>query len=292
MDKELALTHPSQIAISDRVKFTYQKQERTGYVAKKGRSHATIVCDDMREFRVPYQHLAKIPGAVNQHVQTANDRRRAQFNAGDRVSFAFRGTVLHGVLVRLNPTRTHVLGDDDKEYQVPYGRLRSLGTNHSSTAATRNEAELDAVARLARELMAKHQLSQWSFQFDNATKRVGCCHYATRLLSLSYEFAKRAPDEEIRETILHEIAHALVGKTHGHDDVWRARALEIGCSGRRCHDLQFTPPRYIVKCEQHCWVVTAERRRRGVVCKRCRGKVLYLTYTEERWHSERSQSAK
>lgn len=78
-----------------------------------------------------------------------------------------------------------MLCDDGKEYQVPYGKLNSLGMNHSPTTTTRNEAELDAIARLARELMVKHQLSQWSFQFDNGTKRVGCCHYATQLLSLS-----------------------------------------------------------------------------------------------------------
>ncbi len=60
-------------------------------------------------------------------------------------------------------------------------------------------------------------------------------------------------DEEVKDTILHEIAHALVGKAHHHDDVWRAKALEIGCSGRRCHDLQFTPPRYLVTCERGCW---------------------------------------
>jgi hypothetical protein len=27
---------------------------------------------------------------------------------------------LHGVIVRLNQTQTHVLGDNGKEYQVPY----------------------------------------------------------------------------------------------------------------------------------------------------------------------------
>jgi predicted SprT family Zn-dependent metalloprotease len=287
MDNAIAITDPSQLRISDRVTFSHQNREWTGHVAKKGRTHATVVCNDAREFRVPYQRLSKIPGAANQHVQTANERQRARFNAGDKVSFVLRGTVLHGAIVRLNPTRAHVVCDDGKEYQVPYGMLNHRGVNPTPVGLTRSEAELDSVARLARELMAKHQLSQWSFQFDNSTKRVGCCHYATQLLSLSHEFAKRASDEEIRETILHEIAHALVGKEHGHDDVWRAKAVELGCSGRRCHDLQFTPPRYIVKCERSCWVTTAERRRRGAVCTRCRGNVLYLTYTEERWASER-----
>ncbi len=35
-------------------------------------------------------------------------------------------------------------------------------------------------------------------------------------------------------TILHEIAHALVGPGHGHDSVWRTQALKIGCTGSRC----------------------------------------------------------
>lgn len=41
----------------------------------------------------------------------------------------------------------------------------------------------------------------------------------------------------IRDTWLHEIAHALVGPDHGHDEVWRTKALAIGCDGKRTDDL-------------------------------------------------------
>jgi hypothetical protein len=41
-------------------------------------------------------------------------------------------------------------------------------------------------------------------------------------------------EREVRDTILHEIAHALVGPSHGHDAVWRRQALAIGSSGQRC----------------------------------------------------------
>ena len=92
-----------------------------------------------------------------------------------------------------------------------------------------------------------------------------------------------APDADIDDTLLHEIAHALVGKAHGHDQVWQAKAVALGCSGRRCHDVQFTPPRYIVTCANACWVTTAERRQRGAVCRTCHGPVRYTTYTEHRW---------
>lgn len=80
-------------------------------------------------------------------------------------------------------------------------------------------------------------------------------------------------------------------KAYHYDAVWRAKALKIGSSGRRCHDLQFTSPRYIVTCERYCWVATAERRKRGVICKRCQGQVVYNTYTKERWNNLNTTSS-
>ncbi len=114
---------PGQLRVADRVQFSYHGQHWTGTVAKKGRTQAHIVCDNQREFRVPYGQLAKIAGAASHHVHTAEEHRRLQFNPGDKVSFTVRGTLLHGTLVRLNPTRGHVAADDGREYRVPYTLL-------------------------------------------------------------------------------------------------------------------------------------------------------------------------
>lgn len=32
-----------------------------------------------------------------------------------------------------------------------------------------------------------------------------------------------------KQVLLHEIAHALLGPDHGHDQVWKDKALQIGC---------------------------------------------------------------
>lgn len=37
----------------------------------------------------------------------------------------------------------------------------------------------------------------------------------------------------IENTILHEIAHAIVGASHHHDKVWKDCAQRIGCDGSR-----------------------------------------------------------
>ena len=279
----------SQWTIGDIVTFSHRERTWTGIIVKTGRTYVDVLCDEERRFRVPYALLTRAH-AVALPKPRQHEHHRALVHAGDRVQFAFRNTQLEGVVARLNPQRAHVIVDDGREYRVSYGLLQQIEQAKVATT-TRSAAEIEAIAGLARAFLAQHSLSQWSFQFDNGRKRAGCCQYRTQIISLSYEFTKHAPEEEIRDTILHEIAHALVGKSHNHDEVWRAKALEIGCSGRRCHDLQFSTPRYIMKCERGCWVATAERRKRGIICKRCQGQIVYLTYTEERWHQERNRVA-
>jgi predicted SprT family Zn-dependent metalloprotease len=288
MKKELPITHSAQVGVSDYVKFYHQNREYFGHVCKKGRKYAYIVCNDTNEFRVRFQKLYKIPGATKRQVLSSTDKLRLQFHVNDKVSFDFKGQELSGIITRLNPKRANILCDDEKEYQVPYELLTRLLSNHNThgTGETRYKKELAAIAQLAQELLLQHHLGDWSFQFDHATKRAGCCKYDHHLISMAYDYAKHASIVDIREAILHEIAHALVGKEHHHDPVWKAKALKIGCSGNRCHDIRFTPPRYILKCENNCWIATAERRIRGRICGQCNGKLVYITYTEERWTQE------
>lgn len=74
----------------------------------------------------------------------------------------------------------------------------------------------------------------WMFDFDNAKKRVGCCKHGKKLITISRHLADQLSESEIRDVLLHEIAHALVGVSHGHNQVWKRKALEIGCNAQRC----------------------------------------------------------
>lgn len=90
-------------------------------------------------------------------------------------------------------------------------------------------------ATLARTLMNDHGLGHWTFQFDRAKRRFGQCRYGTNTISLSAPLVTLNDEAQVHNTILHEIAHALVGPGHGHDYVWRAKARAIGCDGLRCY---------------------------------------------------------
>jgi len=96
--------------------------------------------------------------------------------------------------------------------------------------------ELNKARALATQLMREHGLGHWVFAFDRAKARAGACRPGRLMISLSAPLTLLHEEDDVRDTILHEIAHALVGPHHHHDQVWRAKALELGCSGRRCVD--------------------------------------------------------
>ena len=135
---------------------------------------------------------------------------------------------------------------------------------------------LHRIAMRARTLLGRHRLDGWSFTFDHAKRRGGACHYGRKEISLALGFAEAASDAEVEDTILHEIAHALVGRRHQHDAVWQAKAREIGCSARRCHDVTFSEPTLIARCVNGCFAVGRHRSRRNMRCRRCGGAVSYV----------------
>lgn len=134
--------------------------------------------------------------------------------------------------------------------------------------------DLDAAADLATELMTRHGPAGWSFRFDRARVRAGACHHNTRTISLSPWITAAHDEAQVRDTLLHEIAHALVGPRHGHDAVWQARAREIGASGERCYqggDEPVVPGRWQGRCAAGHVVHRHRRPTRVLVCTRCRG---------------------
>lgn len=110
------------------------------------------------------------------------------------------------------------------------------GVQNPGRPATLEAVHLPDVLALARSLMATHGLEDWELDLDRARRRAGQTDHARRRITLSRHLMRLYDEAEVRETILHEIAHARVGASHGHDAVWRAEARRIGSTGRRLVD--------------------------------------------------------
>lgn len=93
---------------------------------------------------------------------------------------------------------------------------------------------------LALTLMEKHGLiaEGWTFKLNGRPyKRLGCCWQHRKVIELSSKWVNTPeyPDEELKDTILHEIAHALT-PGWGHSLVWQHTACNIGCKPKRFYE--------------------------------------------------------
>lgn len=100
---------------------------------------------------------------------------------------------------------------------------------------------LQQAKKLAIELMDEHGLLDkgWSFEYDNAKRRFGVCSYRTKTIGLSIPLVAANEEDRVKDTILHEIAHALTpGAKHG--PAWKAKCIEIGAKPERCYTQEDT----------------------------------------------------
>lgn len=134
---------------------------------------------------------------------------------------------------------------------------------------------------MAFELMSQHGLSDWHFRFDHARRRFGCCRYRQKLITLSRPLVLLNQENQVRDTILHEIAHALT-PDDGHGVRWRAKCVEIGADPARCFDDEAVrsparpPARYRLGCKRCDWWIDRRRvTRNRYICRRCRSPLVY-----------------
>ena len=93
---------------------------------------------------------------------------------------------------------------------------------------------------LLNQSLQQHGLSNWTGGLDNARRRFGMCNFSKKHISLSRPLCELNDAAEVRDTVLHEIAHALAwerhGKNCGHDKRWKAICVEIGARPQACYD--------------------------------------------------------
>jgi predicted SprT family Zn-dependent metalloprotease len=131
--------------------------------------------------------------------------------------------------------------------------------------------------QMALELMEHFGLFEagWRFRWGSGKRQLGSVRVTRRrhptssriiehkTLTLSRHLVSLNTTQEVRDTILHEIAHALAGVEHGHDAVWKAVCLKIGAKPQRLADesVRIVSPAWEILCPS-CRKVVAQRHRR------------------------------
>lgn len=136
------------------------------------------------------------------------------------------------------------------------------------------------VAKLAIELMDMHGLLKkgWKFGFDSAKVRFGSCDFDNKTISLSYSICLCNVEDNvdaIKDTIIHEIAHALANIRYGsvrHCKKWKKLFISIGGNGKATYDSDdINEPRhnYIYECPSCHGKIYRYNRIHGVACTDC-----------------------
>lgn len=121
------------------------------------------------------------------------------------------------------------------------------------------------ILTLGQDILKQYGLDikGWKITFDTAKKRGGACHYRTKTISLSKAIMATATDAEIRETILHETAHALT-PGHSHDHVWKSMLISMGGTGARTHNMEVPKGRYEMYCSRCESVIGYRHQKQGM----------------------------
>ena len=146
--------------------------------------------------------------------------------------------------------------------------------------------KLVVIRQEAHGLLHKYGLLEkgWKFEFSSTQQIIGDCDHRTKTIRFSTHYMQ-SDRKQITDTLLHEIAHALVPSKHGHDATWKAMAMRVGADPFSYPDevtaktqLKSTAkPNYRIKCKNpDCgWTTTRFRLKRsllaGARCPRCHG---------------------
>lgn len=87
---------------------------------------------------------------------------------------------------------------------------------------------------LAKEMISRYEeLKNWTVTINNRKTAFGICDYNKKQIQLSILLIPEMTEDAIKDTIIHEIAHALT-KGNGHNYIWKRKCIELGGNGKRC----------------------------------------------------------
>ena len=144
----------------------------------------------------------------------------------------------------------------------------------------------DKLVAIAGQLFEQHGLTSrgWRLEFRNYADRLGCCCSKHSTIALNAYYVEHNEEAMVIDTLLHEIAHALVGSCLAHGPEWKAMAMRLGCFPRACSqtDVVMRPGKWQASCPTCARLFHKHRRPKyvtGYYCPSCGDKNGKLAFT-------------
>lgn len=100
--------------------------------------------------------------------------------------------------------------------------------------------------RLAEDNINQWLDESWTFSWNNRKRAFGVCVYSKKEIQLSRILTKQVDEEQVLDTILHEIAHALTPGA-GHGARWKAMARRVGATPKAtCNAKVDVDPKWVL----------------------------------------------
>lgn len=113
------------------------------------------------------------------------------------------------------------------------------------------------IRQFAESKIDEHLDDTWRFKFINNRRLFGRCVEKGNggVIQISTHHCIHSDEEYIKDTILHEIAHALVGTHNGHNEVWKEMAVKVGAKPEQYADADEIKYRYYLVHEESKTIV-------------------------------------
>jgi len=118
-------------------------------------------------------------------------------------------------------------------------------------------------------------LKEWSIKKNHTKTSLGICDHGKKTIFISTYFM-RGPScnySRVKDTIIHEIAHALT-PGQNHNMIWKKQCIALGGSGKIRDKMDIPPRNWAMSCRKCKWLKEYYRKPRmdGKVCLKCKTK--------------------
>jgi len=150
-----------------------------------------------------------------------------------------------------------------------------------------------SIAKKHCEDLLKHyglDIKGWKFgRFTSAVRTLGTCKGRNKTIDLSTKMTIMRSDDDVKMTILHEVAHARDNEMRGHsahDKIWRNLFISMGGNGKTRTDIDIEirkqTYKYISICPVHGEIggrTRMPRRPDSWHCKLCKNPIKFVPNT-------------